>query len=244
MAGEAKKLIGFSSQRIRLAWMEHAARLAREESTPAEVLEALLQHVGLDLDGKVRGKRGSREKAATILMRTWVTPPRDLEFLRTECLELLEETSDSEIQVAIHWAMLGAVYPFWLAVAGSTGRLFRLQKTVSAAQIRRRLTETYGDRELVARATRTVLRSYVDWGVLDGSGTKGIYSANPTIKLEDPRFVAPLFEALLCANPDSDMSSHDLLNHPALFAFRLDQMCPQGIADAYSHLEVYETGSG
>ena len=222
--------------------MEYSARLAREGAPSAEVQEALLAHLSLNLAGDVRGKRGSREKATTVLMRTWITPPSDLAGLRNDCLGLMNATPDSSIRVAIHWAMLGAVYPFWLAVAASTGRLLRLQETVTASQVRRRLSETYGDRELVARATRTVLRSYVDWGVLDGVDTKGAYMAAKSIELEDHRLVALLAEALLCSGASGTMSVQDLFTHPALFPFRLGQINHRAFVATPSRLHVYETG--
>ena len=224
--------------------MEYSARLAREGASSPAVQEALLAHLATDLAGDVRGKRGSREKATTVLMRTWITPPQDLEALRNHCLELIKGTLDSSIRVAIHWAMIGAVYPFWLAVAASAGRLLRLQKTVTASQIRRRLSETYGDRELVARATRTVLRSYVDWGVLDGVDTRGTYSAKLLIEVEDPGLVALLAEAILCSSPNDTIRVQDFLLHPGLFPFRLGNLNSRTLASASRRLEVHDTGAG
>ena len=224
--------------------MEYSARLAREGAPSAEVQEALLAHLALDLAGDVRGKRGSREKATTVLMRTWITPPSDLAGLRNDCLGLMNATPNSSIRVAMHWAMLGAVYPFWFAVAASAGRLLRLQKTFTASQLRRRLSETYGDRELVARATRTVLRSQVDWGVLDGVDTRGTYSAAVPIELENPHLIALLAEALLCSSPNSTLAVLDLPTHPALFPFRLGQLSSRSLANVSSRLHVYETGGG
>lgn len=222
--------------------MDYAARLAREGASSTEVQEALLAHLAKDLAGDVRGKRGSREKATTVLMRTWITPPKRLEALRDDCLELVTAATDTLDRVAIHWAMLGAVYPFWLAVAACAGRLLRLQETVTASQVRRRLSETYGDRELVARAARTVLRSYVNWEVLDSTDSRGTYSANAAIELEDPRLVALLAESLLCSGSNGTMSVQDLVTHPALFPFRLGQINSRALASASSRLHVYETG--
>jgi len=154
------------------------------------------------------------------------------------------KTTDSSTRIALQWAMLGAVYPFWLADAASAGRLLRLQKTITVAQIRRRLSETYGDRELVARATRTVLRSYVDWGVLDGGDTKGTYSAAASIEIEDLRLLSLLAEALLHSSRNSTMPIQELTTHPSLFPFRLGQINPRALADASHRIDVHETGSG
>ena len=70
-----------------------------------------------------------------------------------------------------------AVYPFWSSVATQVGRLLRLQGSAAAAQVQRRIREQYGERETVARRARYVLRSYLDWGVLQETGAPGVYRA-------------------------------------------------------------------
>jgi len=73
--------------------------------------------------------------------------------------------------------MVTAVYPFWSGVAVQVGRLLRHQGPAAAAHIQRRVREQYGEREPVSRAARRVLRSYLDWGVLQETDTKGIYTS-------------------------------------------------------------------
>jgi hypothetical protein len=73
--------------------------------------------------------------------------------------------------------MVMAVYPFWSGVAIQTGRLLRLQGSAAAAHVQRRIREQYGERETVSRAACRVLRSYLDWGVLQETGANGVYSA-------------------------------------------------------------------
>ena len=79
-----------------------------------------------------------------------------------------------------------AVYPFWSGVATQVGRLLRLQGSAAAAHVQRRVREQYGERETVSRAARRVLRSYLDWGVLQETGKKGIYSAGSFRPLRIP----------------------------------------------------------
>jgi len=70
-----------------------------------------------------------------------------------------------------------AVYPFWASVATQVGRLLKLQGSVAAAHVQRRMRESYGERETVSRRVRFVLRSYVAWRVLRETGAQGVYSA-------------------------------------------------------------------
>ena len=79
-----------------------------------------------------------------------------------------------------------AAYPFWRVVADVTGRLFRLQGSVVPIQVQRRAKELLGEREVVARSTRYVLRAFADWGVIDDARKKGEYSPAATARIADP----------------------------------------------------------
>lgn len=131
-------------------------------------------------------------------MKVWLTPPPLLEFFRAEGLELLKVLPQRD-QPAVHWGMVMTVYPFWSGVAMQVGRLLRLQGTVTAAHVQRRVCEQYGERETVSRRARYVLRSYLVWGVLQESGPKGIYTSGTTLCIGDPQLVAWLTEAALHA---------------------------------------------
>ena len=122
--------------------------------------------------------------------------PSELESLRIEGLELLKYLPRTG-HLAVHWGMVMAVYPFWSGVAVQVGRILRLQGSVAAAHVQRRIREQYGERETVSRAARRVLRSYLDWGVLQGTGKKGIYTAGTTLAVDDSRLIAWLTEASL-----------------------------------------------
>ena len=143
--------IGFS-QRIKLEWLERTAALCGVSPS------------------------SNREKAISILMRTWVQVPDELRPLRDEGIARLRHLPPEE-HVVVHWGMALAVYPFFGEVAESAGRLLRLQGTAASAQIQRRLWEQHGQRETVARAARRVLRCYIDWGVLSETKRKGVYQA-------------------------------------------------------------------
>ena len=75
--------------------------------------------------------------------------------------------------------MVMAVYPFWGSVAAQVGRLLRLQGAVVTSPSAATLAGTiWGERETVFRRVHYVLRSFVDWGVLNETGKfRGIYTA-------------------------------------------------------------------
>ncbi|WP_295881598.1 hypothetical protein [uncultured Thiohalocapsa sp.] len=211
--------IGFS-QRVRLEWMAHAARLVDAGNTPAEVEQGLQEALSDKLSVGGTAERGNREKAITILLRVWVRPPAVIEPLRDEGLRLLQDLPKPH-QMLVHWGMAMAVYPFWGAVAETTGRMLRLQGTAAAAQVQRRVKEAYGERDTVARAARRVLRSFHDWGVLEETGTKGVYEPHAPASVSDPMAIAWLMEAVLRARPDTRAPPRVIAESPALFPFQL-----------------------
>jgi hypothetical protein len=175
--------IGFS-QRVRLEWLEYAANLVLAGNTRSEVIASLQGYLRNTLSVGSQAERGNREKSITILVKTWVDVSEELVPLRDRGLRLLQRLPVDD-HIFIHWCMSMAAYPFWGAVAETTGRLLRLQGSAGAAQVQRRMRELLGQRETVARAARRVLRAFVDWGVLQETQEKGLYRQAPLLTIRD-----------------------------------------------------------
>jgi len=227
------------SQRVRLEWLEKAANLVLAGNAKAAVNNALQELLKDQVSIGGAAKRGNREKIVTILAKVWVAPPAGLESLRDGGLELLKRVP-RRCQVAVHWGMVMAVYPFWGAVGVQVGRLLRLQGAAAAAHVQRRVREQYGERETVSRAVRRVLRSYVDWGVLRNSGKKGIYVADPPLTVEDSRLIAWLIEASLHSLSNGSAMLNELLVHPSLFPFHFKPIHLRRALAASENIEMTE----
>jgi len=209
------------SQRVRLEWFEHTAQLVLAGLGRTEIeaeLKALLQNK-LSVGGSA--VRGNREKVITILVRAWVDIDDDLGPLRTDGLHLIRDLGSPE-HLAVHWGMVMAAYPFWGVVAETVGRLLRLQGTVGAAEVQRRVRELRGERETVARAARRVLRAFNDWGVLLDSPRKGAYHAAAPLVIGDRRLAAFLVEAWLRGTRAASARLATIVNSPAHFPFVLE----------------------
>jgi hypothetical protein len=232
--------IGFS-QRVRLEWLEQTANLILAGNDKAAVNDALQEMLKDKVSVGGQAERGNREKIITILLKTWLTVPSELEPLRVEGLELLKRVPRCD-HLAIHWGMVMAVYPFWSGVAIQTGRLLRLQGSAAAAHVQRRVREQYGERETVSRAVRRVLRSYLDWGVLQETGAKGIYSTGATLAVDDSRLIAWLAEASLNARANGSALLKDLIDSPSFFPFRLAHISAEHVASLSPRLNVLRHG--
>ena len=232
--------IGFS-QRIRLEWFEQTANMilaGNDKTAINDSLQALLEDK-VSVGGQA--VRGGREKVITILLKTWLTVPRELEALRDEGLDLFQRLPRKE-RIVIHWGMVLAVYPFWGAIAADTGRLLRLQGTAAAAHVQRRVKEQYGEREAASRAARRVLRSFIDWGVLNETGDKGVYAQGERYSVEEPRLIAWLVEASLRSRVHRAAAIKDLLDSPSIFPFQSAHISAEQVASLSPRLDILRHG--
>lgn len=208
-------------QTIRLEWLQKTTRLMLAgldaKATRQELHEFLSSKKGSGAHG-IRSNN-TRTFAVNNLMNIWVTPEQELVAFRDAALALLRE--DSSQLLAIHWGMISAAYPFWFNVAAHTGRLFALQDQVTQPQIFARLKEQYGDREVVARNTRYVIRSFAAWGILVDAENKGCYDSAKPLRISDTNVAALLFESILLATPDAKASLGSLVGSPACFPFQM-----------------------
>ena len=271
MSGPASRTVGLS-QRIRLEWLDEAAELARAGRDRAHAWSALAETLQEKVSVGGTSPRSNREKTVTILTRIWCGPPPRLVPLRDAGLRLLdgmgpaEATEPSEVtepagvteptattepagateptgRLAVHWGMTMAVYPFWNAVAAQVGRLLRLQGIATSAQVHRRVQEQYGERPTVARATQRVVRSFVDWGVLADTKTRGRYVASEPCPVRTPALAAWLAEAALHVRDGEPAAPvQELLGQPGLFPFRVSYVTARGLAAESPRLDVAHQG--
>jgi len=227
---------------IRLAWLEKTARLALSGMDAKDIEQHLAESLAVEFPTEQNlSKRGSLSKTMTILMKTWVRVPQGLEPLRDAGLELLRISGRAAAR-PIHWSMLGAAYPFWMSVAAQTGRLLRLQSTVAAAEIQQRLREQYGERELVSRRARYVLRAFHDWRVLHESGKNGIYQQGEIDNVDNSSLSTWILRAYLNSRPQGSAPLAEAYDDPCLFPLRLGRSIPELLSHKAQGIEIVNCG--
>ena len=226
---------------VRLRWLEKTASLCLAENGAASVAAILKTDLKDYFQTGQSVARGSIDKSITVLLRVWARVPRELQPLRSDGLDLLKRLP-RQSHVAVHWGMIMAAYPFWASVAAQVGRLLRLQDSVAAAQVQRRVREQYGERETVSRRVRYVLRSYVDWNVLDETARNGVYCAARPLPVDDPGLIAWLVESSLHAKPGATAPLKDVTGSPSLFPFRLEPMPTEDLLAACPRISVLRHG--
>ena len=227
---------------IRLDWLELTVSLLLAGNKEKEIEAILNETLAPSFTAASPDTiRGSLSKTVTILMKTWIRVPKELIHLRNKGIDLYGKTLD-DYNLPLHWGMISAVYPFWNNVAIHVGRLLRLQESVVASQIQRRLQEQYGQKETVARRTRYLLRTFIDWQVLKDKDFRGIYSIGKQISIDRNEIIAWLIESFLHTRPNHSMILNELLNSPNFFPFRLKPITIEKLQSIASNIEILRNG--
>jgi hypothetical protein len=92
------------------------------------------------------------------------------------------------------------------------------------------MKQSFGDKEMVARNTRYVVRTLVSWGLLkEEKGKKGQYRIPSVYQIQDSRVTGLILEGLLLSIPDERCELNILLRHRALYGFSIGYVSPQEI---------------
>jgi hypothetical protein len=214
MSTVARTTIGFDRS-IDIEWLDAvAARVARGESP-----EAIRKFLWDFLEDVVPGNTHSsgRGKTLTVLTRIWLVVPEQTEPLRIAALRSIVSAT-GEQRIAIHWAMVIGTHPFFCDVAANVGKLLTLNGQANRSQIKRRMTEAWGDRSTLERTIQQVLRSMVQWGLLRlGQGKGSLLAPLRRIPVNDEVSELLLHAVLLGHGHGLPLSQ--LTGHPALFPF-------------------------
>ena len=178
--------IGFD-RFIQLDWVAAALKV-RAGMASLDELNKLLDAAGLGV--------AARKKTRTVLNRLWLEPRPELEDFATRGAEIHRTSADVSI-AALTWGMAIATYPFFGKVAELVGRLSSLQGDCAAAEVHRRMSENYGEREGTYRMTNMVLQSQANWGAVERvEKGKRLIRKSPITVVND-QAVAWLIEAAL-----------------------------------------------
>ena len=203
--------IGFD-RFISLEWATTALKV-RAGAARLEDLEALLDAAGLGA--------AARTKTRTVLNRLWLEPRVELADYADRGAAIFKATPNVP-PTALHWGMAVATYPFFGKVAELIGRLSALQGDCASAEIHRRMSETYGEREGTYRMTNMVIQSQADWGAVERvEKGKRVIRLAPAVA-EDDELTAWLIEAAL-RYAGKPLAITSLQSQPVLFPFNLTQ---------------------
>ena len=240
--GKRHDAIGIK-QVVRLEWYDYVLDMLLGGLPAQEIRRQLDEFIRERLQTGGYGERGEQTytKAVTQIMKCWVSPAREFIDLRDNAL-LFARENDRCMRIALHWAVTVAAYPFWHRVAEQVGRLLNLQDSITQSQIRLRCFEAMGERSTVERSARRVIRSFVVWGVLKDTSTKGCYEKVAPATITDQNLAILMLEAALHATPEGKGALGILLNTPAFFPFQLPIMTGDFVSQHSDRIEVARYG--
>lgn len=199
--------IGFDRY-IQLDWARAALRVRAGVSN----LEDLAQLIDETHSGDA-----AKKKTRTVLNRLWLEPRPELAKLCDRAVAIYAAEPATSV-AALTWGMSIATYPFFGSVAQIVGRLIRLQGNCTSAEVHRRMSETYGEREGTRRMTNMVLQSQADWGAIERlNNGKNIRARHEPIALT-PALELWLVETAL-RHAGRAMPINSVATNPVLFPF-------------------------
>lgn len=223
--------IGFD-RLVQLDWAAAAIKVRAGELT-REALTELLADAGL-------GKE-AMAKTRTKLNALFLQPQQSLADFAERGIRLSKDGED-HWAAAVSWGMALASYPFFGKVAEFTGRLTALQGDCSSLEIHRRMSEIFGDREVVKRATQAVLQTQANWGAIERiEKGKRLVRLVP-MALSNEKLVAWLVEATVRYSGKA-LAVATLKSHAVLYPFELGPSISYVLSNSPS-LDLRAEGQG
>ena len=222
--------IGFD-RFIQLEWVACALRV-RAGLSSDEDLNALIDSAGLGV--------AARKKTRTVLNRLWLEPRPELTDFADRGARIYRDNPDISA-AALSWGMAIATYPFFGKVAELMGRLSALQGDCTSAELHRRMSEIYGEREGTYRMTNMVLQSQASWGALERTDKGKRLIRKSAIQLQNELLIAWIIEATV-RHMSKALSLATLQSLPVLYPFTLDGSL-SFLVSTSEHLELRSEGT-
>ncbi|MFA5664607.1 hypothetical protein [Castellaniella sp.] len=121
---------------------------------------------------------------------------------------------------ALCWGMAMATYPFFGKVAELVGRLSAIQGDCASAEVHRRMSEIYGEREGTRRMTNMVIQSLASWGAVERIEKGRRVTRLPQERIDSDALTVWLIEAAV-RYARKPVPAAGLQSLPVLFPFNL-----------------------
>ena len=203
--------IGFD-RFIQLDWAAAALNI-RAGIAGLDDLNALLDAAGLGVEAK--------KKTRTVLNRLWLEPRAELIDFSDRGVAMHSTQSDIPV-AALCWGMAVASYTFFGKVAELVGRLSAIQGDCASAEVHRRMSETYGEREGTRRTTNMVIQSLASWGAVERVEERNRVIRLAPMMIDNDELTAWLIEAAV-RYVGKPVSVQNLQSLPVLFPFTLSR---------------------
>lgn len=220
------------NRRLRASWLLEGLRLAAQGVEEMQADATLRALVGSENPG-----HDTITKSVRYIRHLWFTgEDEEIATLRRTALELYRENPQAARASVLCWGMVLARYPFVRQVSEIVGRLLRLQGDVKQEQLKRKIKETFGERETSARSGRYVVSLLSDFQFIRLDRKSSRYEAGVRLLVEDPALAAWFLQAYLASLSRREMPKVELTSAPALFMMSPDALLNLALRTAHLRL--------
>ncbi len=159
----------------------------------------------------------AQDKTRNLLFGIWDSESKSVPkaFHADACRLLIEH---SEVNIAIHWGMMLAKYPFFYNVTAQIGKMAKHEGLFIYKQLEQRITEVYGDTSTIKRCIQFVVRTLINLELLYNP-KQGVYQLRNSISIAHDDVKSWLAEVSVRAEGNSSKSLSAISNDPAWFPF-------------------------
>ena len=154
-------------------WIYKTLKNIEVGTKPEDFYEAY-NEIAVELTGK-----DGRRKTRTVLFRTFIYSFQESKTkIESNLLIELSKKHDFEYMKPIYMAMFILDYEILKYFTQMFYRIFDATQTVSSVALTKKMTETYGDTEIVKRSTRAFLKTLSDFGILEAKSLNNYEQIN------------------------------------------------------------------
>lgn len=162
----------------------------------------------------------AQDKTRNLLFGIWDSESKSVPkaFHADACRLLIEH---SEVNIAIHWGMMLAKYPFFYNVTAQIGKMAKHEGLFIYKQLELRITEVYGDTSTIKRCIQFVVRTLINLALLSNP-KQGVYQLRKPISIVHENVMSWLAEVSVRAEGNSSKSLSAISNDPTWFPFYIN----------------------
>lgn len=163
------KKVSFS-RHIELQWLDSVAKWVAEDKEKKELEEQIDLMLLPSINCKV-----NRGKTRNQLTKLWFSSSDNIDSTFEQfAINTVKDSKHPDF--LLHWGMLVAKNNFFADVVRFIGRREKHSDPFTYAQAQKKIVELYGDTETVKRSLRSVLKTLIDFNVLERK-SNGTYKA-------------------------------------------------------------------
>ena len=158
-------MIGYDRP-IKPEWIYKSLRLVEAGKKPEEYYDAY-NDIAVELTGK-----DGRRKTRTVLFRTFIYSFQESKsIIESNFLIELSKQKDFNYMKPIYLAMFIMDYEILRYFTQTYFKIFDASQEVSSTALTKKMSETYGDAEIIKRSTRSFLKTLSDFGIIEPKST-------------------------------------------------------------------------